>query len=51
MLRPVTAILKTLGAELQRLLRLRVGNYRIFFLPIGNMLRIHAVCNRREAYC
>ena len=31
-------------------LRLRVGDYRVFFSPIGDRLRIHAVKNRREAY-
>jgi mRNA-degrading endonuclease RelE of RelBE toxin-antitoxin system len=31
-------------------LRLRLGDYRVFFRPDGQILRILAVKNRREAY-
>ena len=31
-------------------LRLRLGDYRVFFRPDGAMLRILAVKNRKEAY-
>jgi len=31
-------------------LRLRLGDYRLFFRPAGQLLRIFAVKNRKEAY-
>lgn len=31
-------------------LRLRLGDYRLFFRPNGQILRVLAVKNRREAY-
>ena len=40
----------SLHGAMQGRLRLRVGDYRVFFSPIGDTLRIHAVKNRREAY-
>lgn len=41
---------KALSGELEGRLRLRLGDYRIFFSPADNSLHIHSVKNRREAY-
>jgi mRNA-degrading endonuclease RelE of RelBE toxin-antitoxin system len=41
---------KTLQGKHAGKLRLRLGDYRVFFRPDGQILRILAVKNRREAY-
>ena len=41
---------KPLSGEFQGFLRLRVGNYRIFFKEDSGSITIHRVRNRREAY-
>jgi mRNA-degrading endonuclease RelE of RelBE toxin-antitoxin system len=41
---------KSLQGEFQGRLRLRVGDYRIFFSSAPDALRIHAVKNRKVAY-
>ncbi len=41
---------KTLQGKHAGKLRLRLGDFRVFFRPDGQILRILAVKNRREAY-
>ena len=41
---------KSLHGSMQGRLRLRVGDYRVIFRPIGGTLLINAVRHRREAY-
>ena len=41
---------KPLSGEFQGLLRLRVGNYRVFFKETRDAINIHRVVDRREAY-
>ena len=41
---------KPLGGEFEGLLRLRVGNYRVFFDETEDSITIHRVRDRREAY-
>jgi mRNA-degrading endonuclease RelE of RelBE toxin-antitoxin system len=41
---------KALHGGFEGRLRLRVGDFRIFFTPVGDTLRIHAVANRKDAY-
>jgi mRNA interferase RelE/StbE len=42
--------LKSLQGKHAGKLRLRLGDYRIFFRPDGHILRILAVKNRKDAY-
>ena len=41
---------KALHGEFQGRFRLRLGDYRVIFSPIGDTLRIYVVKHRREAY-
>lgn len=41
---------KALEGDFEGRLRLRVGDYRILFSPVGDGLRIHGVKNRKDAY-
>lgn len=41
---------KTLQGKHVGKLRLRLGNYRVFFRPDGQILRILAVKDRKDAY-
>jgi mRNA interferase RelE/StbE len=41
---------KTLQGKHAGKLRLRLGDYRVFFRPDGQILRILAVKNRKQAY-
>jgi mRNA-degrading endonuclease RelE of RelBE toxin-antitoxin system len=41
---------KPLSGEFEGLLRLRVGNHRVFFDETEDTLTIHRVRDRREAY-
>lgn len=41
---------KALHGEFEGRLRLRVGDFRIFFTPVGDILRVHGVANRKDAY-
>jgi mRNA-degrading endonuclease RelE of RelBE toxin-antitoxin system len=41
---------KPLGGEFEGLLRLRVGNHRVFFEETEDTITIHRVRDRREAY-
>ena len=41
---------KPLGGEFAGLLRLRVGNHRVFFEETEDTITIHRVRDRREAY-
>jgi mRNA interferase RelE/StbE len=42
--------IKALQGEFQGRLRLRVGDYRIFFSAVSDTLLIHAVKDRKDAY-
>jgi mRNA-degrading endonuclease RelE of RelBE toxin-antitoxin system len=41
---------KPLSGDFEGLLRLRVGNYRVFFDETEDTITIHRVRDRREAY-
>ena len=41
---------KPLSGEFEGFLRLRVGNYRVFFKETDSELTIHRVADRNEAY-
>jgi mRNA-degrading endonuclease RelE of RelBE toxin-antitoxin system len=41
---------KPLSGEFEGLLRLRVGNHRVFFEETDDTITIHRVRDRREAY-
>lgn len=41
---------KPLSGEFDGFLRLRVGDYRVFFKETADIITIHRVRNRREAY-
>jgi mRNA-degrading endonuclease RelE of RelBE toxin-antitoxin system len=41
---------KPLGGEFQGLLRLRVGNHRVLFEESADVITVHRVRDRREAY-
>jgi mRNA interferase RelE/StbE len=41
---------KPLSGEFEGFLRLRVGNYRVFFKETTDTVTIHRVRDRREAY-
>ena len=41
---------KPLGGEFEGLLRLRVGDHRVFFDETDDTITIHRVRDRREAY-
>ncbi len=41
---------KPLSGEFENLLRLRVGNHRVFFEETGDTITVHRVRDRREAY-
>ena len=41
---------KLLSGEFEGLLRLRVGNHRVFFDETEDTLTVHCVRDRREAY-
>lgn len=45
-----TGQVKPLSGEFEGLLRLRVGNHRIFFDETEDAITIHRVRDRREAY-
>lgn len=42
---------KPLSGEFDGLLRLRVGNHRVFFDETEDTITVHRVRDRREAYC
>ena len=41
---------KPLSGEFEGFLRLRAGNYRVFFKETADSINIHRVVDRREAY-
>lgn len=41
---------KPLSGEFEAFLRLRVGNYRVFFKETADSVTVHRVADRREAY-
>jgi mRNA-degrading endonuclease RelE of RelBE toxin-antitoxin system len=41
---------KPLSGEFEGLLRLRVGNHRVFFEETADTITIHRVLDRKEAY-
>ncbi len=41
---------KSLSGEFEGLLRLRVGNYRVFFDETKDAILVHRVRDRRESY-
>ena len=41
---------KPLSGEFEGLLRLRVGNHRVFFDETDTTITVHRVSDRREAY-
>ena len=41
---------KPLSGEFEGLLRLRVGNHRVFFEETADAITIHRVLDRKEAY-
>ena len=41
---------KALSGEFDGFLRLRAGNYRIFFEETADLITVHRVRDRREAY-
>lgn len=43
-------LIKPLSGEFEGILRLRVGNYRIFFVETSDTVTIHRVANRKDAY-
>lgn len=45
-----TGQVKQLSGEFEGLLRLRVGNYRVFFDETESAITIHRVRQRKEAY-
>jgi mRNA interferase RelE/StbE len=45
-----TGNVKPLSGEFAGFLRLRVGDYRIFFAETTELITVHRVRNRRDAY-
>lgn len=45
-----TGRVKPLSGEFQGFLRLRAGDYRIFFKEIADSITIHRVTDRKDAY-
>ena len=41
---------KPLSGEFEGFLRLRIGDYRVFFKETSDTLTIHRVLNRKDAY-
>jgi mRNA-degrading endonuclease RelE of RelBE toxin-antitoxin system len=41
---------KPFSGEFEELLRLRVGNYRVFFEESADAIKVHRVRDRRDAY-
>ena len=39
-----------LSGEFEGFLRLRVGNYRVFFKETGDWITVHRILDRKDAY-
>jgi len=42
--------IRPLAGEFEGFMRLRVGDYRVFFTETADTVAVHRVANRREAY-
>jgi mRNA-degrading endonuclease RelE of RelBE toxin-antitoxin system len=41
---------RALSGQFEGFLRLRVGNYRVFFKETGDSVTVHRIVDRRDAY-